>query len=95
MAKLILTPEEKAASSWFELDDATVGKVVKKLGTDNLQIPDEKERMLWYSAALILCSVAAENNSESMEVKIGELHDNGVELGNWKIIVHRIKGEPK
>ena len=34
MAELILTEEEKAAATWLELPDETVGKLVKKIAAD-------------------------------------------------------------
>lgn len=92
MAKLILTEEEKAAATWMELDDATIGKLVKKTALGLMSLKDEQAHVWWWSAAILLCSMASDANADKFEQEILGLTHSGEERGNWRITVERING---
>lgn len=90
MAQLILTDEEKAALTWFELDDATIGKIVKKTALGLIDHSKEMERVWWFSAALLLCGQAVDHNANSMTVDIEGFEHQGGNFGDWRVRVERI-----
>lgn len=91
MAELILTEAEKTAATWFELDDATLGKVVKRTAAGLLTHSEEMGRIWWFAAALLLCGQAKDANAETLTVNVDGFTDAGQELGDWEVTVRRIK----
>jgi len=91
MAELKMTEEEKAAATWFELDDATIGKMVKMGTLTILNSSKERERMWWYSAALLLCNLAADANADKFIQEITGLSHGDKPLGDWRITLERLK----
>lgn len=60
MAELILNDEEKAAELWSDLDDAALGKLVKKQIYTIAKSADQLDRAALVSAAVLICCGAAE-----------------------------------
>lgn len=92
MAYLILSDDEKAALTWFELDDATIGKAVKKTAFGLIDHSKELERVRLFSVALQLCSHAARTNSERMTVDVADVdggEQQGHLFGDWRIRIER------
>src|SRR5699024_11084157 len=71
MAELILTEAEKAATTWLELDDATIGKLVKKQALAIMDKSVEMEQITSTSAVMLLCGFAADMNADKSEYDIG------------------------
>lgn len=92
MAELILTDEEKAAATWMELDDATIGKLVKKTALGLHSLNAEQAHVWWWSAALLLCGMASDANADKFEQEITGFTESGEDRGNWRITVERING---
>lgn len=90
MAELILTDEEKAAATWFELNDAAIGKIVKKTAIGLLDMADEQGRVWWFAAALLLVGKAADANAENMKVNVEGFSEAGIEMGDWQVSVTRL-----
>src|SRR5699024_5247050 len=90
MAELILTEEERAAATWFELDDATIGKIVKKQALAIMNKSEEMQRVTTMSAAMLLCGFAAEANAAEMTQEIRGFTQGGQEFGDWKVTVKRL-----
>jgi hypothetical protein len=90
MAELILTDEEKAAVSWLEWDDASLGKLIKYLSVH--MGSDEQRKQLLYSqsAALHLIADAVKFGAETMRVEQKGVTKRGEPLGDWEVIVRRI-----
>lgn len=91
MAELILTEEEKQAPTWLELDDETIGKIVKATQLTIFNHQQETEKIHWFSAALILCSLAVEANADKYSQDIIGLTLHGKKLGDWNITVKKCK----
>lgn len=89
MAKLILTDEEKAAATWFELDDAALGMFLKKVGTYLLP-QDERDKSIVLASALFLINIANESNSTDMNVNLDGCSNGLLEIGDWSISVKRV-----
>lgn len=85
--ELILTESEKAAATWLELDDESVGKLVKATMFKIKQFSDESEKIYLWSAALMLCSAVAETNAGKYEQTIEGLTVHDKPYGNWKLII--------
>lgn len=85
MAKLILTPEEERASTWFELPDDTVGKVCKNLGAKFLKSEEQFDMMATVACSNLLITAAQAYNAEEMENQY-ELPDGS----KWAVIVKKI-----
>lgn len=88
--ELILTEKEKSAETWNELDDASIGKVVK---ADMYRIKEtavEQDKMLAYAAALILCNLVVKTNADILKHTIKGLTIKGEPFGDWKVTVKRV-----
>lgn len=92
MAQLILTDEEKAAATWMELDDATVGKVVKKTALGLMAKSDEQGRVWWFSAAMLLCGMANDANADKFSQELLGFTEGDTDCGDWLVTVQRIRG---
>lgn len=90
MAELILTDEEKAALTWLELDDATVGKVTKKLAARLLDVDKELDRLQFSAAVMILVGHADDANAETLEHTLHGYTRKGVNRGDWKLTIQRL-----
>lgn len=91
MAELILTEAEKAATTWLGLDDAALGKVVKKTALSLKEHSEEQQKLWWFAAALILCGMAADANATKLTHDIEGLSEEGAVRGDWRITVERIE----
>lgn len=91
MAKLILTEEEQVVKTWAELDNETLGKVVKSMIFGIKKTSEEQNKMLSYAAALILCDIAMETNADKITETIEGLTLSNKLFGNWKITVRKLK----
>ena len=87
MAKLILTDEEKAAALWSDLDDAALGKLVKKKIAYLTEAAEQLDRVTAFAAAIILCCAAAEHNASEIALEIDGLTQEGRDFGDLEEIV--------
>jgi hypothetical protein len=67
MAELILTEAEKSALTWMELDDATLGKVVKKTALSLKEHSEEQQKIWWFAAAMLLCGMAEDAKADQAD----------------------------
>lgn len=96
MAKLIMTKEEKAAGTWLDLPDDTLGKVTRKLILDMPKLCEKDveakgmDKRLWLASCLnILIGVCHEMNATESDYKIEGYTIANKACGNWKITVRR------
>jgi hypothetical protein len=91
MAKLILTAEEQAMPYWNDLDDASLGRVIKRLGIGLLasELDDDSNKLgienLMLKAALVgmCCALHARGHTSGL-FTLGTLQtDNGESIGDW------------
>lgn len=87
--KLILTAAEKKAATWAELDDASLGKVVKAMMSKIRETSEEQGKLFYLSAAIILCGAAVDANADRLVQTIEGLTIKGQTWGNWKIIIQK------
>jgi len=91
MAKLILTDEEKKANLWSDLDNESLGMIVKKTISQIKKASDQLNKIFIISAGIILCSAAAGANADKLTQEIDNLTSEGKPLGDWIIVVKRKK----
>lgn len=91
MSQLILTEEEKAAATFLELPDETVGHVVKHTAIQFIQTDQEKERLGIMSACLIITGMMHDANAEETTIKLEGTTTSTEHTGDWEITVRRIK----
>lgn len=91
MAELLLTDAEKAAASWLELDDAALGKVVKKMALTLKLRQDESLQLGWNAAALLLCSLAHEAKADKLTHELTGCSTDNKPFGDWRVTVERVK----
>ena len=90
MAELILTEEEKAASTWLELPDETVGKLVKKIVADMPRLAKETDKITTTAILLMLVGYNHDhNNSREVYTLEGTLNKD-IPTGYWRITVEKI-----
>lgn len=86
MAKLILTNKEKAATLWSDLDDAALGKLVRKKIASITDATAQLDRVTTFAAAVLLCCAAAEQNASEITLEINGLTQEGREFGDWEVV---------
>jgi hypothetical protein len=86
MAELILTDEEKAAELWSDLDDAALGKLVKKQIAMITKAAEQMDRATLFSAALLICCGAAEVNAKKAEFDIDGVSHGERDFGDWTVV---------
>ena len=86
MAELILTEEEKATALWSDLDDAALGKLVKKKIALLTSAAEQLDRVTTFAAAMLLCCAASEQNASEIALEIDGLNQAGREFGDWKVV---------
>ena len=91
MAELILTKEEKEAATWVELNDESLGKVVKATMAGIKQTSDEQGKLFYLAAAMILCTVTAEANADTASFTVEGLKNKTNDFGNWKVTIRKMK----
>ena len=90
MAELILTEEEKAAPSYLDWSDESLGRAVKQLAT---KFNDEygKDDMYGTMAGFVLITVAKKTNATTLTLTLEGLTSHEVPDGDWKITVKQTK----
>ena len=91
--ELKMTDAEKKAATWLELDDESLGKVVKAMMFKLKTISEEQDKLFHLSAAIILCSSAVETNADKMNITVEGLTIKGESFGNWKVTIKRQVGK--
>jgi len=89
MAELILSDEDKAAARWLQMSDESVGRLVKYTQVAILRDADEQKRVCWWSAMLLLVSLAHEANAETSTFQIDGVTIGDVPIGDWEVVVRR------
>ena len=90
MAELILTEEEKKSPLWTDLDDESLGKVIKAMMFTIKSASEEQGKMYLLSAAMMLCTATAETNGDLGTFTVEGLKNKTNDFGNWKVTVKRI-----
>lgn len=91
MAELILTAEEKAAALWSDLDDAALGKLVKKKIALLTESAAQLDRVTTFAAAMLLCCSAAEQNVNEIALEIDGLTQEGRAFGDWRVVAMKVR----
>ena len=89
MAELILTPTEQEAALWSDLDDAALGKLVKKKMAGLTSSAEQLDRATIFAAAMLLCCVAVEVNAETLSLDIDGLSREGRDFGDWMVVAKK------
>lgn len=101
MADLILTDEEKAAHLWVDLDDASLGKVVKYVSAELAKHPrahssvisgaaPDDDAITWCGVMLLLVGSCVERKADTFRTELHGLTHKKEEWGDWEIMVKRI-----
>lgn len=90
MAELILTDEEKAAATWLELPDETVGKLVKKIAADMPRLAKETDKITSVAILLMLAGFSKEANSTKTTYTLNGTTNKDTPTGDWRITVENI-----
>lgn len=86
MADLILTEDEKAAALWSDLDDAALGKLVKKKMASLTTAAEQLNLTTTFAAALLVCCPAAEESATELRMELDGITQDGREFGDWLIV---------
>ncbi len=89
--ELILTEAEKKAATWLELDDESVGKLVKSTQVKLRGYDIEHKRIYFWSAVLMLCCMAAETNADKYTTTMEGVTVKGKDFGTWEICIKKLK----
>ncbi len=89
MAQLILTDQEKAAALWSDLDDAALGKLVKRRISFIQSAAEQMDRVTSFAAGMLICCAAAEAGSKEMRIDIQGLTQASREFGDWTVLATR------
>lgn len=95
MAELILTEEEKAAKTWLELPDETIGKLTKKLACDISDVADELTRVEMAAAICLIVGRLDEIGSTGLSTKLKPFTRNNQDRGHWSLELRETQAAPK
>ena len=93
MAELILTQQEKEAISWLDLGDEALGKLCRSACLTMPKILEDTEdsKRIWaVNAAMLLCNVACDANSEHTTFEFSGLTHGNKSNGDWRVDVTRV-----
>ena len=93
--ELILTEAEKKANTWLELDDESVGKVVKSVALKLAQYSEETAKIALFSAAILIIGKVNDTNAETFTQTIEGLTAKGQSIGNWNLTVKKLPDKPQ
>jgi len=102
MAELILTPEEEASENWIDLDDASLGKVVKAISLKLAAHPrahssvitgaaPDDDAVSWAGVSMLLIGSCVERNVDEFSSEVRGMTHKDEEWGDWEITVKRLK----
>jgi hypothetical protein len=91
MAELILTQQEKDAALWSDLDDASLGKLVKKTMAIFDSLPRQEHEIVMQSAAIMLCCLVRDNQSTKATITLEGVTEKGVGIGDWRLLIEQVK----
>ena len=95
MAELILSPEEKAAELWSDLDDAALGAFLRKKLHLVRTSADQMDRTVAMAAALLLCCDLAEAGASESTIEIEGVTQAGRRFGDFDIHITRKRLETR
>lgn len=90
MAELILTDEEKAAALWSDLDDAALGKLVKRKIALITDVAAQLDQVTTFSAAIMLCLAAHEANTTEVAFELDGLSRGEIKIGDWRVVAMKM-----
>ena len=93
MSELILTPEEEAAELYTDLDNESLGKLVKHLLLEQARILNSEEQLDYCGVVglLIHCLRNIQKfNAGKARMLIENLHIKGENIGSWEMILRNI-----
>lgn len=89
MAQLLMSDEEKAAALWTDLDDESLGKLLRKTLTSLTTAAEQQDRLFAYAAGLLICCNAAEANANELRMTLDGVTQAGREFGDWTVVATR------
>lgn len=91
--ELILTQEENDASSYLDMDDASLGRYTKYLAKVLEDLKDDADgfhKVTAASAGLLMVSACFDANADKLSLTLTGHSHKGIETGDWKITVEKI-----
>ena len=90
MAELILTPDEEAAGSYLDWDDASLGRLVRQVA-HHLTDQNGSTPTIVTAGAYCLIRAAVESGAGKIEFKLKNVTVRE-DVGDWRVTVKRIGG---
>ena len=79
-------PVDSKPAEPSDLDDAALGKLVKKQIATITKAAEQMDRTTLFSAALLICCGASEANAGKAEFDIEGVTQDGRDFGDWTVI---------
>ena len=98
MARLVTTAAEKAAKSYFNWDDASIGRAAKMFAAliqDTSKKQDGLHQITCASAAMLLVGQMVESNAAHLDLKLDDFTHNDIPEGSWRVRIDRVKQSKK
>ena len=90
MATLILTPEEEAAALWSDLDDAALGKLLKKKISNIETSAAQLNLLTTLAAGIVLCVYADAMGAYEMDIELADDARDALEIGDWRVALTKL-----
>ena len=90
MATLILTPEEEAAALWSDLDDAALGRLVKKKISHIETSAAQLNLLTTLAAGIVLCVYADAMGAYEMDIELADDARDALEIGDWRVALTKL-----
>jgi hypothetical protein len=89
VAELVLTDAEKCAELWSDLDDQSLGALMRKKLVGLKSAAEQMDRAVTMAAALLLCCSAAEAGASELSLSIDGVTQAGRDFGDWQVVVRK------
>ena len=95
MAKASSTKKKKSPANWCDLDDANLGRIIKKdlKALEDLKNNDLAKALRTFVVALICANL--ELNAATARYTVEDLMWKGTSSGDWLVTVKRVKKRKK
>lgn len=98
MGTFIATPEEKAAHSYLDFDDAALGAFTKSIAcmfSEMSADADGLHKVTSAACAMMLVAMAIDSNATKLESKLEGFSKCGIDHGDWIVKIRRIDDLPE
>lgn len=82
--------KNKAIEAIAKMDDAVLGKAVKKAVEELHEYCTTNDKLHTMSAAMLLCAIASDANADRLKINVGNMTFHGKPGGSWEVTIKKL-----